>query len=95
MNHVPEPRADAEENIMQEGSTMLLDESDLSRKRGEISRQKFSNMNKTVILIRANPDDWTESDRIRVGTPNSLMAIGAVLLDVTIFKALFLQMNIS
>ena len=73
-----------EDETLQEESTMLLDESELSIKKDKVSRRKFSNINKTVILIRANPDDWTESDRIRVGTPNSLMAIGAVLKDVNI-----------
>ena len=74
----------AEDTLVKEENTLLLDESDLSEKKDKVVRRKFSKMSKTVILIRANPDDWTEADRIRVGTPNSLMAIGAVLQDVNI-----------
>ena len=44
----------------------------------------FSNMDETVILIRPQPDDWTEVDRIRVGTPISLMTIASVLKDANV-----------
>ena len=67
-----------------EAGTLLLDESDLEAKKHTVTRRKFSNMTKTVVLVRPNPDDWTEVDRIRVGTPNSLMAISSVLRDVNI-----------
>ena len=68
---------------LEEGA-LLLDESALEVKKQTVTRRKFSNMTKTVVLIRPNPDDWTEVDRIRVGTPNSLMAISSVLRDVNI-----------
>ncbi|MBT5401920.1 MAG: hypothetical protein HOL28_00595 [Crocinitomicaceae bacterium] len=67
-----------------EADTLLLDESELEVKKVTVARRKFSNMTKTVVLIRPNPDDWTEVDRIRVGTPNSLMAISSVLREANI-----------
>ena len=67
-----------------EKGVLLLDESELEVKKHTVTRRKYSNMTKTVVLIRPNPDDWTEVDRIRVGTPNSLMAISSVLRDVNI-----------
>jgi anaerobic magnesium-protoporphyrin IX monomethyl ester cyclase len=80
-----------EKHIAQVGSgsqfeegNLLLDESELEVKKEKAVRRKFSNMTKTVILIRPNPDDWTEIDRIRVGTPNSLMAISSVLREANI-----------
>ena len=73
----------ASDKQLEEG-VLLLDESELEVKQHTVTRRKFSNMTKTVVLIRPNPDDWTEVDRIRVGTPNSLMAISSVLREVNI-----------
>ena len=64
----------ASDKQLEEG-VLLLDESELEVKKHTVVRPKFSNMTKTVVLIRPNPDDWTEVDRIRVGTPNSLMLL--------------------
>ena len=72
MNNHPVIPIVTEDEVPQEESTMLLDESKLSIKKDKVSRRKFSNIDKTVILIRANPNDWTKSDRIRVGTPRSM-----------------------
>ena len=64
-----------------EASTMLIDESELNSSGRKVARRKLSNIDKKVILIRANPEDWSEADRIRVGSPSSLMAIASVLQD--------------
>jgi len=64
-----------------EASTMLIDESELNSSGRKVARRKLSNIDKKVILIRANPEDWSEADRIRVGSPSSLMAIASVLKD--------------
>ena len=64
-----------------ESSTVLIDESELVSSGRKADRRKLSNIDKKVVLVRANPEDWSEADRIRVGSPSSLMAIASVLKD--------------
>ena len=62
-----------------ESGNVLIDESELKINNQKITRRKLPTMDKKVILIRPNPEDWTEADRLRVGSPSSLLAIASVL----------------
>ena len=62
-----------------ESGNLLIDETELKINNLKVTRRQFPTMDKKVVLIRPNPEDWTEADRLRVGSPTSLLAIASVL----------------
>jgi anaerobic magnesium-protoporphyrin IX monomethyl ester cyclase len=67
-----------------ESGNVLIDEKELKINNRKIARRQLPTMDKKVVLIRPNPEDWTEADRLRVGSPSSLLAIASVLQESNI-----------